>query len=453
MFSNKRNAIPGTITRSSGNSFFDDEDDDGVVISELQNSSRPFNLYSALESFGDTITEENEDSFDDPCSPQIHTPINNDKDKSTLENSITKKIENLRLTAKSDNANVKSVKRFSYKENSEIRKGRKNNHTRMHNSDKSIIHQDLSCVKRRSSLKDVTQMFPCGCDEHSTNTETKSNMDFKEFNRCVQFDNSVLKDSQYMKRRSSFSEISQMIASNKNDNIKDIRVKSSHVDKSWIDRDGRFSELNKQSMGKDVKQTKRRSSLDDLNKVSSTFPSEKYTSDNKKLEIKDNVIFQFYQSDGIDSNDIISIPQKSATKAALRSTKSAINMREFLISSKIHIVSSEKRMLNCSEGQTIIDKVAMTAAAHDSGGAIKDDNALQRKKNENKVDKSVHLISDSSVIKNAEFKTGTGNSDIQNNDLNSFENNSVQTKPWEWLAKSKIRQSKREHHMISPACF
>lgn len=452
MFSNKRNELPGTITHSNGHSFFlNDEDDDGVFISELQNFSRPFNLYSALESLGDTITEENEDSFDDQYSLQASTPINNDKDKRTLQNSITKKIEKLRITAKSDNANVKSVKRCSHKENSEIRKGRKNNHTRLHNSDKSIVHQGLSCVRRRSSLIDVAQMFPCGCDIHSTNTETKSNMDFKEFNRCVQFDNSVLKDSQYMKRRSSFSEISQMIASKNDDNIKDIRVKSSHLHKSWIDRDGRFSELNKQSMGKDVKQTKRRSSLDDLNKVASTFPSEKNTSDTNKSEIKDNVIFQFCQSDDIDSNDIISIPQKSATKAALRSTKSAINMREFLISSKIHIVSSEKMMLNCSKGQTMIDKVAMTASGHDSGGDIKDDNALQ--KNENKVDKSVHLISDSSVIKNAEFKTETGNSDYQNKDLNSYENNSFQTNPWEWLAKSKIRQSKREHHMISPACF
>lgn len=60
MYFNKRNALPGTITHSNGQSFFDEESDDGFVISDLQSSSTPFNLYSALERFGDTITEENE---------------------------------------------------------------------------------------------------------------------------------------------------------------------------------------------------------------------------------------------------------------------------------------------------------------------------------------------------------------------------------------------------------
>lgn len=60
MYFNKINALPGTITHSNGKSFFDEESDDGFVISDLQSSSTPFNLYSALERFGDTITEENE---------------------------------------------------------------------------------------------------------------------------------------------------------------------------------------------------------------------------------------------------------------------------------------------------------------------------------------------------------------------------------------------------------
>ena len=381
--------------------------------------------------------------FDDSCSPQESSPFNNDKDKSTLDYSISKKVEKLRFTAKSENTNIKSVKRCTQEENSETRKGRKENNTRMYNSNKSKVHQNLSCVRRRSSLNDVAQMFPCGCDEYSTYTEKESKMDVNEFNRSVKFENLVFQDSQYMRRRSSLNGISQLRASNKDENKKEISVKSSHLDKYCIDR---FSKLNEQSMDKDIKQKKRWSSLDDVNK-------EKHTNDNNNSEIKDNVISRFCHSDDIDSNDIISISQNSSTKAALRSTKSAINLREFLVNSKIDIVLPEKMMLYCSEGQIKTDKVEIAAAGHDSRVQLKDNNALQRKQNENKVEQSVHLIEDSCVGEKTEFKTGKYSSDSQNKDLSSYENDSVQAKPLEWLSKSKIRQSKREHHMMSPACF
>ncbi|XP_063434559.1 uncharacterized protein LOC134715929 [Mytilus trossulus] len=443
MYFNKRNALQGTIPHSNGKSFFDEESDDGFVISDLQNSSRPYNLYSALERFGETITEENEDLFDDSCSPQESSPFNNDKDKSTLDHSISKKVEKLRFTAKSDNVNVKSVKRCTQEENTETRIGRKENYTVMHNSDKNKVHQNLSCVRRRSSLHDVAQMFPYGCDEYSTYTEKENKMDVNELNRSVKFENSVFQDSQYMKRRSSFNGISQLRASYKDENKNEIRRKSSHLDKSCIDR---FSKLNKQSMVKDLKQTKRWSSLDDVNK-------EKHPNDNNNSEIKDNVISRICHSDDIDSNDIVSISQKSSTNAALRSTKSAINLREFLVNSKLYLVSPEKLMLYCSEGHTKTDKVEIAATGHESIVQIKDNNALQRTQNENKVEKSVHLVEDSCVGEKTELKTGKYSSDIQNKDFNSYENNSVQSKPLEWLAKSKIRQSKREHHMMSPVCF
>ncbi|XP_071169793.1 uncharacterized protein [Mytilus edulis] len=433
MYFNKRN--------SNGKSFFDEESDDGFVISDLQSSSTPFNLYSALERFGDTITEENEDLFDDACSPQESSPFNNDKDKITLDYSISKKVEKLRFTAKSENTNVKSVKRCTQEENSETRIGRKENNTRMYNSNKSKVHPNLSCVRRRSSLNDVAQMFPYGCDEYSTYTEKESKMDVNEFNRSVKFENSVFQDSQYMRRRSSLNGISQLRASNKDENTKEISVKSSHLDRYCIDR---FSKLNEQSMDKDIKQTKRWSSLDDVNK-------EKHTNDNNNSEIKDNVISRICHSVDIDSNDIISISQNSSTKAALRSTKSATNLREFLVNSKI--VLPEKMMRYCSEGQIKTDKVEIAAAGHDFRVQLKDNNALQRKQNENKVEQSVHLIEDSCVGEKTEFKTGKYSSDIQNKDLSSYENDSVQAKPLEWLSKSKIRQSKREHHMMSPACF